>query len=466
MGGRSAASVGASTKTGQAQATSASALSKPAQPAQPNIIFIVADSLRADHLSSYDYTRTTTPQLDQWVANAGVVFSDTTSAAAWTFPSAAAFMSGRLPARMNVRWAVPGSTVPVTETLLAEALKDAGYYTAGFVTAFYARRAAGFGQGFDTFHDVIGTDGIGTRATQLNTTAQTWLDTTWTTNFSGTKPLFLYLYYFDPHTWYAPPVPFDTQFDATYTGPLTGEAFSNGTSVISGTIELTARDLEHIVALYDGEIAYWDAKLGELMAYLDSKGLLSNSITVITSDHGQMFGEHGKWVHRNSLYEEVLRVPMLMRYTGVISAGVVVTAPVQPIDIFPTVLDLANIPFTPTLPLDGVSLKALALGQPYTQTRNVFSEQGVDALGNPEWFAPRYALRSVRADGWKLIQPLGPAGISSTGELYNLRPASQYEVDDRFAAETARVAVLRQTLTDKFGPSPNQRFVFLPVSLR
>jgi len=115
----------------------------------------------------------------------------------------------------------------------------------------------------------------------------------------------LYLYYFDPHVWYNPPAPYDTLYDATYTGTLTADVYQDSRPVVEGNLILTPRDIEHLIALYDGSITYWDTHFGEMMAFLDSMGLLANSIVILTSDHGEMFGEHGLWAHRGSLYEEI-----------------------------------------------------------------------------------------------------------------------------------------------------------------
>jgi arylsulfatase A-like enzyme len=261
----------------------------------------------------------------------------------------------------------------------------------------------------------------------------------------------LYLYYFDPHTWYNPPPPYDTLYDATYTGTLTADVYQDGISVASGAISPTARDVQHLVALYDGEITYWDHHLGAMLTTLDDLQLLDNGIVIVTSDHGQMFGEHGKWTHRNSLYEEVLRVPLLIRYTEAISVGIAVTVPVQAVDILPSVLDWANIPVPEDL--RGTSLRPLVQGEPETGTgtltlaRAVFSEMDVDVINDPDFFAPDRPLRAIRRGDWKYIHHVSAAGRDA---LYQLQPTSPYETANVLEAQPGIADDLFQELVTWF----------------
>jgi arylsulfatase A-like enzyme len=426
----------------------------------PNIFLVVVDALRADHVSSYGYERATTPNLDSLVADRGVLFQNATAPSAWTFPSNAALLTGRSPFKIGVSWSDPQSVVPDQEMMLAEYLHDAGYYAAGFVSAHYVRNSLGFGQGFDIYDEQIGDTENSTRADRVNAMAMNWLGNSWAP-ISGTKPLFLFLYYFDPHTWYNPPPPYDTLYDPTYTGTLTASVYQDGESVVSGAIAPTERDVQHLKGLYDGEVTYWDADLGEMLTYLETLHLLDNSIVIVTSDHGEMFGEHGKWTHRNSLYEQVLRVPLTIRATGIVSAGLVVSSPVQTTDIVPTVLDWLGRPIPPDL--QGMSLKLLTQGQPATGARDIMCE--MDAITDPDvpgyWLAPRHELRSIRRGDWKYIHHMGQGGAD---ELYRLQYPAYYEADNLLSAEPQIADGLFQALVDWFHiPS---RLVYLPAVMR
>lgn len=403
----------------------------------PNIIFIVVDALRADHVSSYGYERPTTPNLDAIMAAEGVRFEQAITASSWTYPSNAAMLTGRMPSRLGVDWSSFESSIPAGETLLAEHLHNAGYYTAGFVNNFYLTDGFGFNRGFDVYETLRGSE----KAEDLNLLALNWLESQWVPQ-GRPQPLFLFLYYYDPHTWYNPPPPYDTLYDKNYSGSLNPDVYQHGQPVVAGEVVPTPRDIEHLIALYDGEITYWDHHFVQIMAHLEGRGLLEDSIIVVTSDHGQMFGEHEKWVHRNSLYEEVLRVPMFIRYDGVTRKGHVATAPVNTVDLMPTILNLVGLPVPNGL--DGLSLRYQAQGGPGNPNRLIFAEMESELSPSApgHWIAPPADLRSVRQGDWKYIHPVGPL---ATGELYELHPDSLYEQEDLAEAEGG----IREELLDR-----------------
>jgi arylsulfatase A-like enzyme len=223
--------------------------------------------------------------------------------------------------------------------------------------------------------------------------------------------------------------------------------YQDGQVVVSGEIVPTEQDVEHLIALYDGEIRYWDVYLRQMLLYLEDNHLLDNALVVVTADHGEMFGEHDKWAHGSSIYEEVVRVPLMMRYTGVISPGQVVTTPVQSIDLMPTILDLVGMP-VPT-DVQAVSLRSLIQDGTIQIPHDVFSE--VDALTDPGhalyWTAPRVDLRSIHRADWKLIHHVGDW---QSDELYLLQESSPYEGDNLLLSEPSRAQELRQDLSDWF----------------
>lgn len=424
----------------------------------PNIILIIVDTLRIDHVSAYGYSRPTTPNLDTRIADQGVRFEAHTSSP-WTCPSNAALMTGRIPSVTGATWETIGDTLPDTEQTLAEYLHDAGYYTAGFTSRPYCVRGdLGFNQGFDHYDDGVANNLI--RAEELNLLVTEWLSNTWTPIISGTQPLFLFTYYFDPHTWYDPPPPYDIMYDSTYTGTLTPAIFGHGETAKSGDLILSPRDLQYLNALYDGEITYWDFYLGQLLDELESNHLLDNSLIVVTTDHGEMLGEHGEWSHAGSLYEEVVRVPLLMRYTGIISPSLSITTPVQTMDLMPTILDYAAI----SLPtnIQAISLRPLIEGTAsLTPTRPIYSE--VDAITDPAnplyWATPPDDLRSVNQDGWKYIHYMSQP---DTSELYQLEPTSPYETENVITQEPEKRQQLRWKIWEQFLPN----LTFLPIEMK
>ena len=411
----------------------------------PNVIVIVADALRSDHVSSYGYSRQTTPQLDAYVGNQGIRFANAESTSPWTHPSVSDMLTGIRSPKLGIKWENADAVLPENANTLAEYLHNAGFYTAGFAGGG-AYRKFGYAQGFDHYVDNLPYEPgrwDSVRAAQVNSATMDWLGNTWTPTLSGTQPLFLFLYYMDPHTWYDPPPPYDTLYDPAYTGTLTTAVFEHGEGVATGRIVPTERDVKHVMALYDGEIAYWDTQLGQMLAYLQNLHVLDNALIIVTSDHGEMFGEHDKWVHGNLLYEELLRVPLLMRYTGVISPGQVVTTPVHSMDLMPAVLDLVGLAVPAGL--DAASLRPLLQQGTAAFEQDIFSEQ--NGVTN-NWTFPRSDLRSIRRGEWKLIHPVGD---SNADELYRLKPSSPYETENLVAAEPGIALALRQALAIEHG---------------
>lgn len=423
----------------------------------PHIIFVVVDSLRADHVSSYGYMRETTPKLDAKVADEGVLFTDVTAASSWTNPSNGAMLTSHTPSSIDTIWSDIDRSIPEDEILLAEYLHDAGYKTAGFVSNYWLRSRFGYDQGFDVYE---GTSGEHTqRAFAINDLATDWIDSNKNDLQSSGQPLFLFLYYLDPHTWYDPPPPYDALYDNTYTGTLTTAVFGNGEEVVAGNIVPTERDVEHLLALYDGEITHWDFYLGQMLDYLQTNGLLENSIVVVTSDHGEMFGEHGKWVHGNSLYEEVIRIPLLFRYPDVLTAGQVLTAPVHMMDIMPTLLDMVGSPVPDDM--QGQSLLPLMQGGQAPLSRPIFSEMAGERDPNsiPYWIAPHTNLYSIKQDGWKLIHA---EQAQEAGELYEVQSSSVYEIDNLAGQELEKANLLFDQIQERFDVPT--RFLFLPLA--
>ncbi len=416
--------------------------------AQPNLIWVVADAVRGDHIRANGYFRATTPNIDAWLGQDGVTFAEATSVAAWTYPATAAMLTGRQPFRLHANW-FNQQLAPEVITI-AERLRAAGYATAGFVSAPFSQAKYGLSRGFDVYNDTVAASWKlhqNGNAAQINLLAQNWLN-----SWAGDKPLFLFLYYFDTHTWYNPPPPYDTLYDPTYDGDVGPEIYQNGERVVNGSLKLTPRDVEHIIALYDGELSYFDAQLGEMFGYLDSKGLLDNAALAMTSDHGEMFGEHDLWTHGNSLYEETLRVPLLMRHTALPKQGLKTAAPAQNMDVGPTFLDFAGA--DPAGGVDGVSLRPVMEGG-MPAPRDLFSEiQGVTyPLSWAYWLAPRDSLRSVtrfvpaRGASYKYILHIANPAAD---ELYRLNEKSVYEGENIIAGEPGLAEELRAALHARY----------------
>jgi arylsulfatase A-like enzyme len=300
----------------------------------PNILLISIDTLRSDHLSSYGYPFETSPCLDA-LASEGTRFETVVAPSSWTVPSHITLLTA-LPPRMHqvISHQTRLSRKAVT---LAEILHRAGYDTAAFVGSPTLRADYGYWQGFDLYDDYT----VATTNEEITSPRLLRLTTDWLrqwTREGRSRPFFLFLHLWDVHGDYTPPAPYDTLFDPDYKGPVTGELDSP--VVRKGMSE---QDLRHLVALYDGEIRYVDQHLGDLFEFLKTENLFDTTVLAVTSDHGEEFLEHGNFRHHRTLYDEVVLVPLIIRYPPGVPAGCEVERQARLMDVAPTLLALAGI---------------------------------------------------------------------------------------------------------------------------
>ncbi|MEQ1892779.1 MAG: sulfatase [Planctomycetota bacterium] len=316
-------------------------------PAAPrrNLILISIDTLRADRLGCYGYSRPTTPFLDAQ-ARQGVLFRDANAVSSWTFPSHAAMFTGLYPGRSGatelkrpIRPEVPA---------LAEWLAARGYET-GAVVSSTLFKGYGLERGFETLALV---DPGGPEPSRVTAESLAWLKAR-----AGEQahPFFFLIHYLDPHSDYSSLPEFETLFREPYEGKADGtseQLFRH----VSGSLHYSAADARHLSNLYDAGVRQQDAELAQLFAYLDSAGFLANSVVVLTSDHGEEFLEHGGVMHGLQQYEESVRIPLLF-FGPDVPAGVEVVEPVSQVDLVPTVLELLGLEAPGEL--DGISLVPL-----------------------------------------------------------------------------------------------------------
>jgi arylsulfatase A-like enzyme len=324
-------------------------------PDAPNIIIIVVDTLRADHLSTYGYHRLTSPNIDQF-AGQGALFEVAFSASAWTLPSHASILTGRLP---HEHGAVISKYLDDRFRTLPQLLSERGYRTAAFsANTELFTRSFGFGRGFLHFEDryeSVGDAFIRTfygrhlvnlwrwklpyvdivgrkRGPSIGSSTLAWIDA------HPGKPFFVFLNYFDPHDPYLPPQPYRGRFsNLSKPGGLINSHLGREYP------PLTTAQLQSEVDAYDGAIAYADEAIRELLEGLDKRNLTQNTIVVLTSDHGESFGGHGLLGHGNSLYRDQIHVPLILRWPGKIPSGIRIKAPVSNVSLGVTLLDLVGI---------------------------------------------------------------------------------------------------------------------------
>jgi arylsulfatase A-like enzyme len=302
----------------------------------PNVLLVSIDSLRADHLGSYGYPRDTTPSIDR-LARRGALFETAISSASWTVPAHMTMLTGLPPEvhGVNDRF----SALSPDAVTLAEALHGAGYQTAAFISGPTVMAQYGFAQGFDLFDDRMVEVGR-TQPTSpgLLELVEGHLDR-WS-DAGRHAPFFVFLHMWDVHYDYAPPEPYDRLFDPDYAGDLTGHDFEQNARIHAG---MDARDLQHLIALYDGEIRYTDEHVGRVIERLRALHALDDTIVVVTSDHGEEFFEHGLKGHAKTLYDEVLHVPLVISYPRGVRFAQRIHAQVRTMDLAPTILGLAGV---------------------------------------------------------------------------------------------------------------------------
>lgn len=346
----------------------APALTQPAPPATAtplwppeltrprNVLLVVIDTLRADHLSGYGYARATSPNIDR-LATQGVRFSQASAQYTSTSPSVATLLTGMYPNTHNM--VSVRTLLPMHLTTLAEALGAAGLRTSAVVSNPNLARAFQFDQGFEDYDEAY-KKGSKQHGDVITDRATAWL------RAHGQAPFFLYVHYLDPHSRYDPPAPFRDRFfgdsfSAQHAGlRLTLRKHGKGQISEDAVIENGATDADRYVARYDEEIATVDHEVGRLLDTLDREALSTNTLVVLTADHGESLVEHEDYFnHGDFTYQTGARVPLVMRLPGVLPAGRDIDAAVELTDVFPTVMQAANSATPP--PADGQSLWPLML---------------------------------------------------------------------------------------------------------
>ncbi|HVQ23730.1 MAG TPA: sulfatase [Planctomycetota bacterium] len=372
----------------------------------PTLVLVVVDTLRADRLGCYGGA-VATPRIDALAAR-GVRFATARAASSWTWPATSSILTGLYPGAHGVRDYQRCLLVEGLDTL-PELCMRRGYTTGGFVANALIAADNNFDQGFETF---VCAPNVTARA--LNARVAAWLADT-----EGCAR-FLYVHYMDPHLPYLPPpafIPpadelpaFSAEDEERLRARLAGDgAGDEDTDLGRRWVELSRR-------MYDAEVAYLDTALGELLDALDAQGALQDAIVVLTADHGEEFLEHGLIGHGNHLYDESVRVPLVVTAFGRRALDPrAVALPVESKDILPTLAALAGLP-APSYELPGVSLLE-------ARPRPVYSETLTGLERGSETYVGR---ESMTADRWKLIETEAEGRV----ELYDLAadPGEQRDV--------------------------------------
>ncbi|MBL8862771.1 MAG: sulfatase [Planctomycetes bacterium] len=354
------------------------------------MLLVAIDTLRADALGHAGGRAGVSPRLDALAAES-VRFQAAFAHAPWTLPSFASLFTSLPPEAHGAGGDVSGGwrALEPRFTTLAERFQDAGYATHAIVNVDFLTAPFGTAQGFDTVDAQVAPDNHGVRRAGPTTDAAlAWLDA------RGAQPSFLFVHYFDPHAEYDPPPAWRARFALDADRDSTAFRFGSREHVVRhrlGRMPLDAPTLARARALYDGEVAYVDHEVGRLLDGLHERGLDARTIVILTSDHGEEFGEHGSWEHGHTHFDELLHVPLLVRAPGL--APRAVDAPVGLVDLGPTLCTLAGLSVPATFGGRDLAPALRAQGP-------LPALEGLAAHGN-FWGA---ALSSWRDARWKRIE--------------------------------------------------------------
>jgi arylsulfatase A-like enzyme len=393
---------------------------------------ISIDTLRADHLGCYGYSRITSPRIDAFRKDA-VLFENAVAQAPSTLPAHASMFTSLLPSHHGGSVANSTGVDPAAPTL-TEILKRNGFDTASFNGGIQLDPLYGLDRGFDVYvssrpsvasAEVL-VDAVDRFDHQVSEAIR------WIEQRKG-RSFFLFLHTYEVHHPYSPDPALLEELEPSYQGPLPNEVSVELLKRINeGTLTIADADLEHVVAAYDAEIRSADRAFGKLVGFLRDRRLYEDSLIVVTSDHGEEFGERGRvgW-HGHSLHDELLRVPLLVKLPGGREGGRSVSAQARGIDLAPTILQELSIPIPESF--EGASLlPAIGGGAPLPE--HAVSEKDV-VLPDRE--------ASIRTLDWKWTR----------GRLYHL-PSDPLESNDVAPANASEGVTLSRKLQDLLGARP------------
>lgn len=361
------------------------------------VIVYMIDTLRADRLGAYGSERGLTPNLDA-LAEEAVVFTEARAQSSWTRPSVVSVLTGLYPQRHGIAHRDDGLSEDVE--MLAERLYEAGFATAGIITNGNVAGKFGIAQGFELYRylrERNQRESVHQLADSLQGWGLWWIDEQLgrQQEAGDGKPLFLYLHATDPHAPYTPQEPFASRFAAGADRSLGTLDFVRSLDARPAGAEPPDESVrDQLIALYDAEVAWTDHQLGLLFDELRRRDLWDDTLLVVVADHGEEFLDHGGWEHGNTLYDEQLRVPLLIKPPAGVGRSARVAGPAGHVDVLPTILDALGVGYDES-EIDGRSLWPAITGA-------TDSAVGAAMLGHLELSG--HSMRSLVVGPWKLIE--------------------------------------------------------------
>jgi len=406
-----------------------------------NVLLIGIDTLRADHLRCYGYARKTSPNIDK-LAESGVLFLKAFAPGTPTHPGWTTILTGMHPINHEIVCHVGNVKLDDRIPMIQEVLRENGY-----VTAAVDNLGLWFQRGFDHYIHPGGTPapsgGLKVQADEINAKAVNWLKE-WAVKKE--KSFFLFLHYWDPHTPYIPPSPYDQMYyEGDKSNPMNrsmnkvkmvsplfvykvkGGLTNQQARALYGNADLSSlvknvatwytksfeeiTDVNYVIAQYDGEITYVDSKVGELLEFMKDLGIYEDTLIVLTSDHGESLTEHDISFEHHGLYDPVTRVPLILHCPKEVAPGMKIKGLVQHVDIAPTILEFLGIPKPASM--EGRNLLEMIRSDEHGGYREVYLLENTFQC-----------KRAIRTEDWKLIETLKPDlyGMpKGYKELYDLK---------------------------------------------
>jgi arylsulfatase len=400
--------------------------------AKPNVVLVVVDTLRADHLGCYGYHRPTSPFMDR-LAGQGVTGERLFCAALPTQPSFTTLYTGQHPLTHGIVAHGGDAELGVDAPSLPESFLQAGYTTCAADNLWRARSWLGRGWEFYIDPSLRHPLTVAVSADELTARAGSWI------RAHTSEPFFLLVHYWDPHYPLTPPERFRSLYyegNPTDPGNRSLESWRHPLGSVARDTWLrrsegVVTDAEYVTALYDQEIRYVDEGIGRLVDVLDAAGLAEDTLVVVTADHGESLTEHGIFVEHHGLYDCTLRVPLIARWPGRLPEGARVRGMLQTPDLAPTLLEAAGIPAPDGM--DGRSFWSALRGEAETAASRVVS---AECTWQAKW--------SLRTDRYKLILAREPDFYRTPmRELYDLArdPGEDHnlaEIEPQIAGEMER----------------------------
>jgi arylsulfatase A-like enzyme len=327
----------------------------------PNIVLIVLDTVRADHVGCYGYMLKTTPHIDE-LASKGVLFEQAITPSPWTAPSHASIFTGLFPGQNQVH--EKNISLDPQIPTLASLLSQKGYQTVGLTNNVYVRRRLGLAHGFQDYEELWGRNEISSLLLVeewLNQRTHPRVDAGAQDTFGRVqdwfhydhragKPFFLFINYMEAHAPYTPPAEYKRKFVLPDEMAAADRVNQDPEAFLVGQVHMNDRDFALLSQLYDGEINYLDDQIGRVLTLIAEYSTPKDTMIIVLSDHGENLGDHGLMSHEMSVHDTLIHVPMILYYPPLFSGGRRDVRQIQTIDLFPTVLRVAGVKLPGVVP--------------------------------------------------------------------------------------------------------------------